>query len=507
MAQRTAPQELVIASRRSPAIEPKHADYPNEDALLEIISDIEQRLEDIRASTAEQHALEAELSDVAGTLEHRQQAIVGREDTLRRAETDLASRSAELVEDRSRIEQERRAIESKVAEIREKEAMLAHREAEQEGEVEELIEARTALIQSRESLRELEGSLATREQDLEDRSAHIEQERGALELQRNTIRSEREKLGEQAAAQQQRDQELQMLKQSIDQREQELSAKLGEYDSMRARLEELAEELSRTKTQAKKSAEEAEESRAAGEQRIHQLLERCETLENERVRIRTELTRTKRELSTASTLQARAATMVGQMTKGSRGPLAVATWVVVMFVSTLAALMGLEGQIGLAGGMFGLALAGCLIASQGIAKRLWDPAVLPLALFAASFGVWFPAWIGASSTAVEVWQLPVQALPEPLIAVAPTGFAVLSAGLAIVVGLYLMTASATLLGQGIFATLIATMLVMLPGGNEFTAASAAILWQALVAAALGRWALQMRQAVAPQLMGKAARPI
>lgn len=310
-----------------------------------------------------------------------------------------------------------------------------------------------------------------------------EAERAALE-QREAEAAERERqLAERAKRIAELTRELEERRAALDAERQtavtELEAARADLASARARAAETA---------ADGQAAPGEAERA--EARCTELEEECERLRNRIEEMRDDPYRQQAEREEVRSR--RAARQV-------RWSAAMRSCALALIWMSLAALVAHAGWIGLtysspeqAAMSLGLGFAAVFFGAMTVARRLLDPPALAIGALGATFGIWFPEWVGAIELAIQTWSLPLGGLPEAVIPMIPVSFAVATTALAMAVALFALTGSGTVLLLAAFGAVACALLAIMPDRSGVTVFGAAVLWNALIATGLTRWAVGVR---------------
>lgn len=448
-----------------------------EDEMLAVIADLEARLASLRENQHERVRLQSALDAAAGTLE-----------TTR---SQLSGRFAELQEKEREIDGEFRVVEAERASV----------EAERIEVVRRLSDlARTDTVDSalRQELKARESALTDREDRLAARMEELEDERRDADRIRSEIEQEQTRLKEQARAQQEQAHRLEVLEADLKKRESELDDEFRRFERRKIELSAESDVLRDALGKAKAEAERADEQRQAEAGRAHQLEDKCDTLERDRSKMRSELSRLKRELADAERLKGHGHQHDAQHKKPRPvGPIIVAIWVLTVGLSALAAFIGVAAEsIALGAGMVGVVFSVSVLAFLGVARRIWDPAGLVVALFAGTAGLWASAWYSGVQTALASWDLPIHRIPVEIIANIEPATAAFTACLAVGVVVCMACSGSGMLGLTVIAAIGAGFLLGLSDNSGMMPVGAAVAWSALMAAALGRWALARSGSVA-----------
>ncbi len=337
--------------------------------------------------------------------------------------------------------------------------------------------------------RDAEGILevvSTIEGRLEEvRRIHVQQEaeRAALE-QREAEAAERERqLTERARRIAELTRELEERRAAL---EAERQTAVSELEAARAELASARARAAETAADGQAAPGEAERAEA----RCSELEEECERLRKRIEEMRDDPYRQQAEREEA---RARRAARQARWSSSMRSCALALIWM------SLAGLVAHAGWIGLtytspeqAAMSLGLGFAAVFFGAMTVARRLLDPPALAIGALGATFGVWFPEWVGAIELAIQTWSLPLGGLPEAVIPMIPISFAVATTSLAMAVALFALTGSGTVLLLAAFGAVACSLLTIMPDRSGVTVFGAAVLWNALVATGLTRWAVVVR---------------
>lgn len=478
-------------SRSRGAIETK--EVPTEDHLLEVISDIETRLSHIRESQARRSQLEVELLERTEELSERESQIETREMSLLAEERAISDRAQSVTLESERLESHRREMERRLRELQERHAELERREQNTASRAEDLDSERSELQALQRQIESQGTDIAEREALIRAQVDAIDAERRSVAEHRGQIETERRILAETAHKQAEQSRQLKELAGELESREAEFAQRMNEYEQLKAQLDVMQTELSSTRKSAASTAEEAVQQQKKAEE----LQRRCAELEAEREKFRVELSRTRVQLDASAKAAVAAPVRLPDATR-QHHPLAVGMWLVSTVTAAAAAVAAIQtGTLVVAATIFGVAFAFMMLMSQGIARRMWDTGVLPIAAFFAAGGLWFERWVGVLGTALETWQLPGSLGEVASMPGLPLALGVCSAGLVANMGMYLVTRSEAVMGNVFFGTVLATVLVLLPGNASAMGFAAAVTWMALAAASMGVWAVKTARGTRP----------
>ncbi len=441
-----------------------------EDEMLAVIADLEARLASLRENQHERVRLQSALDAAAGTLETTRSQLSGRYAQLEEKEREIDGEFRVVEAERASVEAERIEVVRRLSDL-----------------------ARTDAVDSslREELKARETALSDREERLAARMEELEDERRYAERDREEIDREQARLREQARAQQEQARRLEVLEADLKKRETELDEEFRRFERRKVELSAESEVLREALGRARAEAERADERVKAEAGRADTLEGKCGDLERDRSRMRSELSRLKRELAEAEHIKGTQQQQDGHHKKSKQvGPIIVAIWVLTVGLSALAAFIGVAAEsIALGAGMVGVVFSASVLAFLAVARRIWDPAGLVVALFAGTAGVWASAWYGGVQTALLSWDLPIHRIPVEIIANIEPAVAAFTACLAVGVVVCMACSGSGMLGLTVVAAIGAGFLLGLSDNGGMMPVGAAVAWSALMAAALGRWAL------------------
>ncbi|MCW5776804.1 MAG: hypothetical protein KIS87_10225 [Phycisphaeraceae bacterium] len=307
---------------------------------------------------------------------------------------------------------------------------------------------RAALAQREAEAAERERLLAERARRIAELTRELEERRAALDAERETAVME-------------------------------LEAARADLASARARAAETAADVRAAPGEAERA-----------EARCVELEEECERLRKRIEEMRDDPYRQQAERDEA---RARRASRQARWSSAMRSCALALIWM------SLAGLVAHAGWIGLtysspeqAAMSLGLGFAAVFFGAMTVARRLLDPPALAIGALGATFGIWFPEWVGAIELAIQTWSLPLGGLPEAVIPMIPISFAVATSSLAMAVALFALTGSGTVLLLASFAAAACSLLAIMPDRSGVTVFGAAVLWNALIATGLTRWAIGVR---------------
>ncbi len=141
--------------------------------------------------------------------------------------------------------------------------------------------------------------------------------------------------------------------------------------------------------------------------------------------------------------------------------------------------------------LMGLILAGVIVGARGIAMRGLTVMTALLVLGAASFGSWAPRLYGLIDTSLADQLAVATGIDVIASQAAAVPIAILAAGTATAVALFLGTGSAAVIATAFAATVASASAPFLPLESDLSLAIAGAVWTSAVATALCRWGVQM----------------
>lgn len=462
-------------------------DGVDESALLDMISGIESRLGDLRDATLSIPAHDEPQASESGdriieTVQNPEHGVSqARREELDRRERDVAEREQLLLAQTERIDHE----------------------------VHQLEQARKLLTEQNETHRERTESAKAARGDIDRRTEELDRRAGELDQREAQIKGLEDEIESKSNALDAQKAELDELRDALTQQQQDMERDSEQYAQLQGDMAALFERLSEAEAHAIQNATSTDAS--------PELESRWRSLEQE-------CTRLKRELSTTrKTLRETESRQKAEIADPAPAPLAIshrgraravlaAGWLVGGAILALATLLGMLAEmptvgVSLLGGVF----AAYFVTASQVAKRLVTPSTIAFTLLAATFGLWIPIWTDGLREALMLWDVPLSFLPVPLHATAPQAIAILTSGMVMAMAIYLVTSSGANFGAAFTATLVATPIAMIPI-EPVPLVVAAILWNAIIAAALTRWALNSTDedlpgiAAAPSLANVPRRP-
>ncbi len=471
-------------------------DGVDESALLDLISGIESRLGDLKATQhlAATHAPHDVPDDTPPAEISEPADIRERVRRLGDRERDLSSREQVLVAQTERIDEECKLLEQARAQI------AAQRDTQRQ-RAEDLARDRDTLDERAKDLESREKSLAEQREVTQATSAYAEAERAKIAQAQSELAT-REKdaaertmsLDERAATLDAQGAELVALRERLAEQQSGLESEAKQYAQLQVEMAALFERLS--------EAEQAASAHARSGDATPELDEHWRSLESECTRLKRELSTTRktlREVEQDSKSRAKAGDPPPKRTPAiERTPHAVwvftASWLISAALLALGVLVALtSASPAPAAILLGPAFTVSLVCAAYVARKLLSPAVIALALVAATFGLWAPAWVEGLRETLYLWNLPLEPLPQITHHLVPLAVAAAACSLAMTWALYLTTNSAKVLGALLLATLAIVPILLAPIGEPIPTVIAALVWHAMTAGALTRWALGAAQ--------------
>ncbi len=423
-------------SDQSLPTEVRFDDGMDEGALLDMISGIESRLGDLRDATLALPELDApppppsqdRIIETVQSPEHA--ASLTRREELDRRERDISEREQLLVAQTERIDHECRQLE----------------------------QARVLLTEQKEAY--AQRSIAIRE-------AREDLERRAAELAR-------------------REAELERLRVVLTQQQDDMERDSEQYAQLQGDMAALFERLSEAEAHAIQNATSTDGS--------PELESRWRSLEQECTRLKRELSTTRKTLRDTESQKKDASfdpapMRIAVTRRGRASGVLCAGWLVGAALLAMGAMLGLlAGMPGAGVSLLGGVFAAYFVAASHVAKRLVTPSTIAFAILASTFGLWIPIWTEGITEALALWNVPLSFVPSVLHATTPQAIAILTSGLVMAWAIFLVTSSAANFGAAFMATLVATPIALVPLG-PVPLVIAAVLWNAIIATALTRWAL------------------
>jgi len=445
-------------AKRPPTEKPNPIGFDDgidESGLLDMISGIESRLGDLRDATLAipEHEEPPPTADrIVETVPGADHASsMARQSELDRRERDISEREQLLLAQTERIDHECGQLE-----------------------------------QARVLLTEQQETYSQRAEAIKDARADIERRTHELEPSQAKIEAGEIQLAERAQALDLREAEVERLREALTEQQSQMEQDAEQYAQLQGEISSLFERLSEAEAHAIKGAT-STEANPEIERRWRDLEGECTRLKRELSTTRKTLRETESRQNEPSTDPAPEAQKVSHRARASA--ILTAGWLVGGALLGLAILLVVvvgtpTVGVTLLGGVF----AAYFVSASHVAKRLVTPSTIAFTLLAATFGLWIPIWTNGITEALALWEVPLSYVPPMLHTAAPLAIAILSSGLVMAWALYLVTSSASNFGAAFVASLVAATITLIPVGDA-PLIIAAILWNAVVAASLSRWAL------------------
>ena len=485
----------------------------SDDGLLDVIFDIETKLEALRDTHRQQHRLEVELLEQDLEIQEREQTLTTREQTLAQVQSTLEQRAEEVGNEQALLVRERAMLDQRLAALEDRFASLDEQQRDQEALGDEVLAERDELARTKAEIQSQHQELAARDLALAAQTSELDSERQTIEQDQTALENDRAELNKRAQVQQDEARALEALRVELAQREQELAEKAQAHESMRTDFAALSAQLEAIRAEASVQTAPETGDKVSSEERAKQLEQRVKAIEEERRRMEVELARTRRDMGQSVAHAMPSLAQHAEMTARSaartkrRTAVLAAIWIVTVAVAARAVVLGIGGAMpALAAGVLGVVFAASFFSVHAVAGRLLDPMALPVGLFGATFGLWFPRWVASIETALVTWELPAGFVPASVVSNLPLGIATGTTALAMSFALFLLTGSGRLFGQTLFAAIVTTGLILMPDESQFGIGAAVVLWHAMVAAALGHWALAARSRGIPMLSNRLVGP-
>ncbi len=345
-------------------------------------------------------------------------------------------------------------------------------------------------------MRERERALSSRESDIDGQTNQVEQMGASLEAARKELAQQHKASRQLAEAQKREQRRLEEYKEFLAQREKEIELQAQQQRKLRRELTEVASKLAHAEKQNADDAARSEEERAAAAARIKELERRCESFEESCKLLKSKRSsKSSPELSGPVLMTEPVAAPVPVQARDAALQSMTSVPGLIVLMSTVAALAVSawlwlyasqpEGAIWVGGAAFLIPLLGC----AAIKRRGLDMGLMIVALFAGLLGAWFEPWLGVVSSAIELWQLPLEVVPAELAPQISITAAVLSSMLALSVATGLATGSFEFLFRGIFVSIATSSLLLLPGSGVETVVASIAVWVLLHTMMLIKWAM------------------
>lgn len=219
------------------------ARQPSADEVVEMISEVEQRLAGLRQAHAERQAQSEKLGDLRAQLDEREDDLRRREDELRSGHADLEQSRHELQRLQSEERERAEAAAAELsAELEQRENQISDDRGELEAQVAAFEEARAAFQQDRAELdtqwQELDGSRS----ELEERWSQFNADREQLDNERAEASRQNDELAG---------------------RREELDRAFGELDQQRSAVDEQRQAVEQERSAVNEAREELDRARGA----------------------------------------------------------------------------------------------------------------------------------------------------------------------------------------------------------------------------------------------------
>jgi len=475
-------------------------DGVDEGALLDMISGIESRLGELRATQQVAPRAPAPAAAPQGPASAPEPGdLRERARRLDQRERDLSSREQVLVAQTERIDEECKLLEQARAQIAAQRDAVRHR-------TEELARERVALDERAKDLDARDAVLTAQRESAESAGAGLDAERSKLARAQEEFAARDRDLGERAASLDLRaaaldaqSAELVALRERLAEQQASLETEAEQYAQLQVEMAALFERLSEAERAAGAHAR-------AGDASSPELEQNWRSLENECTRLKRELSTTRkalREVEQSTKTRSKTEDPPPKRAPAIERPtraawVFTASWLISAALLALGVLVAMtSASAAPAAILLGPAFTVSLICAAYVARRLLSPAVIALSLAAATFGLWAPAWVEGLRETLLIWQLPLDPLPASTHRLVPLAIAAATCSLAMTWALYLTTNSAKVLGALLLATCLIVPILLAPVGEPVPTIIAAVLWHAMTAGALTRWALAASKPPAP----------
>ncbi|MEZ6235844.1 MAG: hypothetical protein R3B68_16805 [Phycisphaerales bacterium] len=476
----------VLESAEAIGLEGENAEHDN---LLDIISQMETRLEALRESENQRDRLQDEIRLQFDDLD-------ARERFLRQREAALDGEADSVQQGRAALDGERSKIHAALDEVANERDTLRTREIEVQVLSETLRRDRELLEGRRSQLEAMERELRGREQVLVTQTELIDQEAGQLKNKKEQLDQMEVTVRERETQARIAEERQKERERALDEREKQVSAAQERFQAMQSEVISLNRRVSDANALAAEHARKAEQTKAEGSRALDEARQHIEKIEAEAQRVRQEVAKLRRSAPTGGEapdlLAAPSARRRPKVRSARSKSISLAVlWLVAMGVTGLACYFGIMlSQPLVAAGLLGIAFAGAFVGALASSTRALDPASLPVILLGGTFGWWFPRFYEMISSALATWDLPLESLPAEILPQLPMAIALLASGMVLALCLAFLGGSIGLMVQSFMATLAATALSLLPDPSSTALAAGALIWHAIMAASLGRWAMQ-----------------
>jgi hypothetical protein len=411
-------------------------------------------------------------------------------------------------------ELERERVE-RLEELANRQGSLEAKDREQAKLRDSMVRQQAEIDRLAADMRERELAVSSRESDISGQTNQMEQMSASLEAARKELAEQQTASSQLAQAQEREQRRLSEYKEFLAQREKELELQAEQQRKLRRELTEVAGRLAQAEKQNAADAARSEEERTAAALRIKELEGRCESFEES-----CKLLKSKRGIKVSPEqsgpvpmagpavapvpVQAREGALIQSMTSVP-GLIVLMTTVAALAVSAWLWLYAGEpqGAIWVGGAAYLIPLLGC----AALKRRGLDMGLMIVAMFAGLLGAWFEPWLGVVSSAIDLWQLPLEMVPAELAPQISITAAVLSSMLALSVATGLATGSFEILFRGIFVSIATSSLLLLPGSGVETVVASIAVWVLLHTMMLVKWSMpQMPRVFAPRTESQFGRP-
>lgn len=381
-----------------------------------------------------------------------------------------------------------------LAELASRQGSLDAKDREQASLRDSIVRQQAEIDRLQADLREREKAVRSRESDIDGQANQAEETRASLAAAQEELKAQQKASSQLAKAQEREQKRLAEHKKFLAEREKEIEAQAEQQRKLRRELTEVATKLAVAEKQNAADAARSESEREAAASRIKELESKCASFEES-----CKLLKSRREARVGLT-----APMVDDGLAMPKAPVTVHSPMsgtltsvpgLIVLMSTVATLAtsawlwlyagNQSGSLWLAGAAYLVPLLGC----SALRRRGLDLSLMIVAIFAGCLGAWFEPWLGVMSSALELWQLPLEVVPAELGPQLPITAAAFTAMLALSIATGLATDSFEILFRGIFVSVATASLLLLPGsGVEIVVASVAV-WVLLHTMMLVKWAM------------------
>lgn len=381
-----------------------------------------------------------------------------------------------------------------LAELATRQGSLDAKEREQASLRDSIVRQQAEIDRLQADLREREKAVRSRESDIDGQASQAEEMRASLAAAERALREQQTASAQLAKAQEREQKRLAEHKKFLAEREKEIEAQAEQQRKLRRELTEVATKLAVAEKQNAADAARSETEREAAAARIKELESKCASFEES-----CKLLKSKREVRVGLAAPALDDGLAMPQAPVTVGVAATSTLTsvpgLIVLMSTVATLAvsawlwlyagNQAGSLWVAGAAYLVPLLGC----ASIRRRGLDMSLMLVAIFAGFLGAWFEPWLGVMSSALELWQLPLEVVPAEIGPQLPIAMAAFTSMLALSIATGLATDSFEILFRGIFVSVATASLLLLPGsGVEIVVASVAV-WVLLHTMMLVKWAL------------------